>query len=74
MSAERSVSGLWLPRGFSFTEHRKTVRTVVLPNGRKAKVWVDDSGTTMHQETDTGISAVVRPKPINIRVFPRGAK
>ena len=65
---DRADSGLWLPHGFSFTEHRKTVRTVVLPDGRKAKVWVDDSGTTMHQETDDGIDAVVRPRSVRIEI------
>lgn len=65
---DRAKSGLWLPHGFNFTEHRKTVRTVTLPNGRKAKVTVDDSGTVMHQEDDTGISAVVRPKTVRIQI------
>ena len=64
----RTDSGLWLPHGFDFQAERKTVRTVDLPNGQRAKVTVDDSGTTMHQETDEGISAVVRPRTVRIQI------
>lgn len=50
----------------SFAENRKTTRTVTLPNGKRAKVTVDDSGTVMHTETDDGIDAVVRPQSVRI--------
>lgn len=64
----KTESGLWLPHGFNFAEERRTVRTVTLPNGKRAKVTVDDSGTVMHQEDDTGISAVVRPRTVKIQI------
>lgn len=65
---DRTNSGLWLPRGFDFVEHRRTVRTVTLPNGRRAKVTVDDSGTVMQQETDDRLDAVVRPQTVRVRI------
>jgi hypothetical protein len=64
----KTDSGLWLPHGFNFLDHRKTVRTVNLPNGKRAKVTVDDSGTVLHQEDDTGICAVVRPRSVRIEI------
>jgi hypothetical protein len=64
----RTDSGLWLPSGFSFAEHRKTVRTVTLPNGKRAKVTVDDSGTVLQQECDDRLDAVVRPKTVRLKI------
>lgn len=64
----RTSSGLWVANRTDFTERRKTVRTVTLPNGKRCKVSVDDSGTVMHTETDDGIDAVVRPKTVRIKI------
>ena len=69
----QSPSGLWVPRGYSFWEHRKTKRTMTSRDGKRALVTVDDSGTAMQIECGDQLHAVVRPRPIQLRLFVRGA-
>lgn len=64
----RRESGLWVAHGFNFLRHRKQVRTVTLKSGERAKVTVDDSGTAMQIETAERMDAIVRPKPVRLRV------
>lgn len=63
------MTGLWTPpAGISLLKHRAKERTVTLPDGRRAKVTVDDSGTVQHTETDDQLDAIVRPKTVTIQV------
>lgn len=59
---------LWTPQPFSILRHRPKERTVTLPDGTRAKVTVDDSGTVQHTETDDRLDAVVRPKSVTIQI------
>jgi hypothetical protein len=53
--------------GFAILRHRAPrPRTVVLPNGERAKRTVDDSGTVVQYERDEGLDAVVRPRIVTI--------
>lgn len=65
---DKTPSGIWLPRGFNFAENRKTVRTVTLPSGERAKLTVDDSGTSVQIETAERMDAVVRPRTVRLVV------
>ena len=67
-----SPSGLWTPPRFNTTRMRARERTVTLPDGRRAKVTVDDSGTVTQIETDDQLDAIVRPKAVTILIR-RGA-
>lgn len=67
MSEQRTASGLWVATGFNFLRHRRTVRTVTLPSGERAKVTVDDSGTVTHIEHGDRVDAIVRPKTVRLR-------
>lgn len=72
---EKRDSGLWVAHGFNFLKYRKTVRTVTLKSGERAKVTVDDSGTVTQIEHGDVLDAIVRPKPVNVRLFvPRSAR
>jgi hypothetical protein len=62
-------SGLWVPWGFDFREHRRTKRTVTSRAGKRGLLVVDDSGTSVQIETDESLHAVVRPRAI--RMFGR---
>jgi hypothetical protein len=62
------VPDLWTPPPFNILHHRATERTVTLPDGTRAKVTVDDSGTVQHTETDDRIDAVVTPKAVTIQI------
>lgn len=65
----RAESGLWVPSsGVALLRHRARGRTVTLPDGRRAKVTVDDSGTVTQVETDDALDAVVRPRTVTVRV------
>lgn len=60
---------LWTPpSGLALLKHRAKERTVTLPDGTRAKVTVDDSGTVQHTETDDRLDALVRPKTVTIHV------
>jgi hypothetical protein len=60
----RTKSGLWIAHGFNIGRLRKRERTVTLPNGERAKVTVDDSGTVCQIETGERLDGIVRPAPI----------
>lgn len=61
---------IWTPpTGLALLKHRATEKLVVLPDGRRAKVTVDDSGTVQHTETDDQLDALVRPRTVTIRPF-----
>lgn len=59
------VSGLWVP---GLLTHRPKKRTVTLPNGERALVTTDDSGTVTQIETSDRLDAVVRPRTVRIRL------
>jgi hypothetical protein len=46
---------------------RARSRTVTLPNGERAKVTVDDSGTVRHTEHGDHLDALVRPAPVRVK-------
>lgn len=56
---------LYIARSVGLLRYRAVTRTITLPNGERAKLTVDDSGTVRHIERDEGIDAVVRPKTIH---------
>jgi hypothetical protein len=58
-------SGLWVP---GLLTHRPKKRTVTLPNGERALVTVDDSGTVQHTETADRLDVIVRPKTVRIQL------
>jgi len=68
---ERRDSGVFVAHGFNFLKYRAKKKTVTLPDGRRALVTVDDSGTVTHIETDNQLDAVVRPKTVRIQIRPR---
>jgi hypothetical protein len=68
MSEERTDSGLYVVHGLNFLKYRAKKRTVTLPNGKRALVTVDDSGTVTQIERDEGLDAVVRPKTVTIKI------
>jgi hypothetical protein len=64
---------LWTPpTGIAQLRMRAKKRTVTLPNGSRALVTVDDSGTTEHTETSDSLDVVVRPKTVTIQIRPKG--
>jgi hypothetical protein len=65
---KRTDSGLWIAPNFNILKFRRRERTVTLPNGERAKVWIDDSGTVKQTEHGDHLDALVRPAPINLRV------
>lgn len=52
----------WVPK------FREREQVVTLPDGTRARVHVDDSGTVRHTETDDRLDVVVRPKTVTVRV------
>lgn len=66
------MSGLWTPpTGVAQLKHRAKKCTVTLPNGERALVTVDDSGTVTQIEHGEVLDAVVRPKTVTIKIRPR---
>ena len=69
-------SRLWTPpKGVTLLGPRRHVareRVIVLPNGERVGVKVDDSGTVTHVEHDHTLDAIVRPKTVTIRFGGRG--
>lgn len=63
---DRLASGLWVPPSFHVNRMRRTVRTVTLPGRGRAKVTVDDSGTTTHIESSDRLDAIVRPAAVRM--------
>ena len=71
-------SGLWVPGdGVNLKANRNTKRTRTLPNGQRALITIDDSGTVMQILRSRKLSdnecldAVVRPKTVRIKVRTR---
>jgi hypothetical protein len=63
------VSGLWTPStGVAQLKKRAQQRIVTLPNGERALVTVDDSGTVTQVEHGEVLDAIVRPDVIRIKV------
>lgn len=60
---------LWTP--FNHLRLRRREKTVTLPNGERAKVWVDDSGTVTQIETAERLDGIVRPKTLRLVVKER---
>jgi len=67
---KRTESGLWVAPNFAFLRFRGRSRTVTLPNGERAKVTVDDSGTVRQLEHGDHLDALVRPAPIRMALRP----
>lgn len=61
---------LWTPGGRTpaLLTHRATSRTMTLPDGTRALVTVDDSGTVTQIESSDRLDAVVRPKTVRIQI------
>ena len=67
----RTASGLWIARTApAFLRFRAKTSTVTLPNGERAKVTIDDSGTVRHVEHGDHLDATVRPGTIRLVVRP----
>jgi hypothetical protein len=64
----RTESGLWIAPSFNVLRFRKREKTITLPNGERAKVTVDDSGTVRHTEHGDHLDALVRPAPIHVKM------
>jgi hypothetical protein len=63
----RTPSGLYVARAVpNILRFRAKNRTVTLPNGERAKVTIDDSGTVRHVEHGDHIDATVRPAGIRL--------
>lgn len=60
--------GLFVARAVGILRYRPSVRTITLPNGERAKVTIDDSGTVKHIEHGDVLDAVVRPKTIRYKL------
>lgn len=64
---------MWVPpSGVALLRHHATQRTVTLPDGRRALVSVDDSGTVEQIETADQLDAIVRPRTVRIQIRSRG--
>jgi len=58
-------SRIWTP---ALLRHRAKKRTVTLPDGRRALITVDDSGTVTQIESADRLDAIVRPKTVRLRI------
>lgn len=63
-------SGLFVANPFDFLvrKHTRRERVVTLPDGRRVRVSVDDSGTVKQIEEDDRLHAVVRPRTRVIKI------
>ena len=68
MSVTRRPSGLLL---YS-PKHKATERVVTLPNGQRARVTIDDSGTVKHIEDNDSLSATVIPRTTVYKIRGKG--
>ena len=67
------MAELWTPpRGVGLLKHHATKKTVTLPNGDRALVTVDDSGTVTQVESGDRLDAIVRPRTVRIQIRKRG--
>lgn len=62
------MSELWTPSAAPLLRYRAKKRTVTLPNGERALVTVDDSGTVTHIEHGEHLDAIVRPRTTTIKI------
>jgi hypothetical protein len=70
----RTKSGLYVARSVpNILRFRARTKTVTLPNGERAKVTIDDSGTVRHVEHGDHIDATVRPNTIRMILRPEQA-
>lgn len=70
----RTPSGLYVARTVpNILRFRARTRTVTLPNGERAKVTIDDSGTVRHVEHGDHLDACVRPGIIRMVLRPQTA-
>jgi len=70
----RTPSGLYIARvAPALLRFRAKTRTVTLPNGERAKVTIDDSGTVRHVEHGDHLDATVRPAAIRLVLRPEQA-
>jgi hypothetical protein len=69
---KRTPSGLYIARTVpALLRFRARTRTVTLPNGERAKVTIDDSGTVRHVEHGDHLDATIRPNTIRLIVRPK---
>lgn len=61
---EKRPSGLLV---FS-RNHKATERIIELPNGKRARLWIDDSGTVRQIEEDHRLHAAVRPNVVQYKL------
>ena len=67
------MNTLWTPpEGVGILRHKAIKKTVTLPNGDRALVTVDDSGTVRHTETSERLDVIVRPRTVTIQIRKRG--
>lgn len=57
--------------GVGLLKHHAKSKTVTLPNGARALVTIDDSGTVTQVESGDRLDAIVRPKSVRIEIRPR---
>jgi hypothetical protein len=70
----RTPSGLWIARTApAMLRFRARVKTITLPNGERAKVTIDDSGTVRHVEHGDHLDATVRPPSVRLILHPEQA-
>lgn len=63
------MAGLFTPStGVALLTHHATSKTVTLPNGKRAKVTIDDSGTVTQVECGDRLDAIVRPRTVRIQI------
>jgi hypothetical protein len=62
------MAELIVPKAPALLRLRAKKKTVTLPNGERALVTVDDSGTVKHIETSDRLDAVVRPRSVTIQI------
>lgn len=62
------MSEIIVPRAPALLRYRAKKRTVTLPDGTRALVTIDDSGTVQHTETSDRLDALVRPRSVTIQI------
>lgn len=71
---KRTTSGIYVARSIpAFLRMRARTRTITLPNGERAKVTIDDSGTVRHVEHGDHLDATVRPATVRLVLKPEMA-
>lgn len=64
---------LWVPGAPALLRHRARKKTVTLPDGTRALVTVDDSGTVTQVESTERLDAIVRPRTVQVQLRRAGA-